>query len=77
MDILNADAGVLLTGWLVWRGKFSHSEYINKQIYRYWSDEQPCEVLRKPLNNLKVTAWIGMSTLKVLEVTALEKTTAQ
>ncbi|KAJ4429943.1 hypothetical protein ANN_22147 [Periplaneta americana] len=39
---------------------FDLSDYVNKQNFRYWSDEHPFQVWEKPLHSPKVTVWCGI-----------------
>jgi hypothetical protein len=40
---------------------FHLSRYVNKQNFRYWSDEQPGQVFEKSLHHSKVKIWHGVS----------------
>ena len=73
MGIVDSDAGVLDRLIMSDEVNFRLSRYINKQNYRHWSDQQPRDVLGKATHSLKVTAWSGVSALKLLELISLEK----
>ncbi|KAJ4437793.1 hypothetical protein ANN_13731 [Periplaneta americana] len=45
---------------------FHLSDCVNKQNFRYWRDEQPCDVWEKPLHSPKVTVWCVVSALGII-----------
>lgn len=39
---------------------------VNKQNFRYWATENPCEIYERPLHSPKVTVWCAVSSSKII-----------
>ncbi|KAJ4451803.1 hypothetical protein ANN_03276, partial [Periplaneta americana] len=46
--------------------KLHRPPLVNKQNFRYWSDEQSIQVWEKPLHSPKITVWCGVSALGII-----------
>jgi hypothetical protein len=66
LDIANNDEGVLDVLIMLHEAHFHSSGYINKQNFRYLSDNNPMQLHEKPLHSEKVTIWHGVSTFSVI-----------
>ena len=42
------------------------SGFVNKQNFRYWSDENPHQVHEKPLHSAKVAVWYAISSFGII-----------
>lgn len=60
----NEDLHTLL--WMSDEAHFHLSGYVNKQNFRYWSDENPQELHQKPLHSAKVTVWCAMCSTGII-----------
>ena len=45
---------------------FHLSGFVNKQNFRYWADENPQNLIEKPLHSERVTVWCGIGTIGVV-----------
>jgi hypothetical protein len=66
LDIVNNDEGVLDVLIMSDEAHFHLSSYINKQNFRYWSNNNPIQLHKKPLHSEKVTVWCGVSMFGVI-----------
>jgi hypothetical protein len=66
LDIVKNDEGVLDDLIISDEAHFHLSGYVNKQNFRYWSDNNPLQLRTKPLHSEKVTIWCGVSTFAVI-----------
>ena len=44
---------------------FHLSGFVNKQNFRYWSDQNPLNVMEKPLHSKRVTVWCAVANFDV------------
>lgn len=52
--------------WMSDEAPFHLCGYVNKQNFRYWSANDPHELLEKPLHSEKVTVWCAMSSRAIV-----------
>ena len=55
---------------------FHLSGYVNKQNFRYWSDQNPHNLMKKPLHSKRVTVWCAVGSFGVWGPYFLKKMTA-
>jgi hypothetical protein len=63
---MNNDEGVLDVLIMSDETHFYLSGYVNKQNFRYWSDNNPKQLYEKPLHCEKVTVWCCVYTFGVI-----------
>jgi len=60
LDIVDNDEGVLDVLIMLDEAHFHLSGYVNKQNFRYWSDNNPMQLHVKPLHIEKITILCGV-----------------
>jgi hypothetical protein len=66
LDIVNNDEGVFDNLIMSDASHFRLSGNVNKQNFRYWSNNKPMQLYEKPLHSENVTVWYGVSTFVVI-----------
>lgn len=52
--------------WMSDEAHFHLSGFVNKQNFRYWSDQNPHQIHQQPLHSAKVTVWCAMSSSGII-----------
>lgn len=52
--------------WMSDEAHFHLSGYVNKQNFRYWSNENPYQLHQRPLHSTKVTVWCALSSMGII-----------
>lgn len=58
---INEDANFLGNLWISDEAHFHLNGFVNKQNFRYWAQDNPCEFHQRPLHSAKVTIWCAVS----------------
>lgn len=66
LDMFDENEDLVHNLWMSDEAHFHLSGFVNKQNFRYWSDENPQQLHQKPLHSSKVTVWCAMSSLGII-----------
>ena len=57
----SAKATLKLADYCVWKFIYFHLCAVNKQMFRYWAENNPCELHECPLHCPRVTVWCAVA----------------
>uniref|UniRef100_A0A8C5WFK5 DUF4817 domain-containing protein n=1 Tax=Leptobrachium leishanense TaxID=445787 RepID=A0A8C5WFK5_9ANUR len=66
LDMFDENEDLVHNLWMSDEAHFHLSGFVNKQNFRYWSDENPQQLHQTPLHSSKVTVWCAMSSLGLI-----------
>ena len=66
LERINENDHLLHNLWMSDEAHFHLSGYVNKQNFRYWSDNNPRRLHERPLYSEKVTVWCAISSLGII-----------
>lgn len=66
LNLIDQDGQLVHNLWMSDEAHFHLSGYVNKQNFRFWSDNNPRNLHEKPLHSQKVTVWCAMSSQGVV-----------
>ncbi|KAJ4432654.1 hypothetical protein ANN_21277 [Periplaneta americana] len=72
-EMLNADSDIQNKLIMSDEAHFHLSEFVNKQNFRYWTEDQSIQVHEQPLHSEKVTVWCDVSDSGIIGPYLLEE----
>lgn len=66
LHLIEEDGETVHNLWMSDEAHFHLSGYVNKQNFRYWSQNNPQHLHEKPLHSEKVTVWCAISSMGII-----------